>query len=343
MNIQSAKNIDQMIGNLVILGFDGTKVTPAHPLTVQIQKYHLSGVILFDHGKNITNPRQLQQLTKDLQHFSSYPLLIAIDEEGGRVARLRKKNGFSPVIPSPLYLAQTNDVNKTRFYYGQLASKLSKYRINCNLAPSVDLAVNPNNKVIVKNKRSFGDNPNIVTKHAAVFIEEMRKQSIITAIKHFPGHGSSNEDSHKGFVDVSKTWSVKELEPFQKLIEQDKADIIMTAHIYNKKLDANYPATLSYQTITELLREKLNYDGVIITDDLQMKAISDHYTLRETLQLAINAGNDLLLFTNQTEKKVTLEEIIREVKYLIKTEKINIEKIYEANVRIEKLKSTFSR
>ena len=117
----------------------------------------------------------------------------------------------------------------------------------------------------------------------------MKKEKIITVLKHFPGHGSSKSDSHLGFVDITKSWSFREIEPYYNLIHSNKVDMIMTAHVYNAKLDKKYPSTLSYKINTQLLREVLGYNGVIITDDLQMKAISKHYSLKDTIKLAINS------------------------------------------------------
>ncbi|MBU1643498.1 hypothetical protein KKE54_09065, partial [bacterium] len=152
------------------------------------------------------------------------------------------------------------------------------------------------------------------------------------------GHGSSKGDSHKGFTDVTATWTPQELEPFQQMIESRKVDMIMTAHIFNKNLDAEYPATLSYKVNTELLRNKMHYEGVIITDDLQMAAIHEHYTLKETVTLALNSGVDLLLFANQLEKPIGLDAIVKVITAQVNTGKISEKRINEAYIRVKKLK-----
>jgi len=213
---------------------------------------------------------------------------------------------------------------------------LKENGINCNFAPVVDLSVNPNNKVIVGLERSFGGKATNVTAFAKVQIKEQKKAGILSVLKHFPGHGSSLGDSHLGFVDISDTWNEKELEPYKTLIDENHVDMIMTAHVFNSKLDEEYPATLSYKINTRLLRHKMSYRGVIISDDLQMKAISEHFTLKETVTLAINAGVDILLFGNQLGHQ-DIDELIETIFEQVKNGAISHEKINHANARIKKL------
>ncbi len=168
-------------------------------------------------------------------------------------------------------------------------------------------------------------------------MEELKKQHVISVLKHFPGHGSSLADSHLGFVDISKTWSEKELEPYRYFIKNNKVDMIMSAHVFNDKLDKEYPATLSHNVNTNLLRYKLGFDGVLVSDDLQMYAISKHYNLKETLTLAINSGVNMLLFANQLAKPITLDEIVDTVYKQILSEQISLETIINANKRIDSL------
>ena len=158
----------------------------------------------------------------------------------------------------------------------------------------------------------------------------------MTVIKHFPGHGSSKADSHKGFTDVTNTWTSKELEPFMQMIEAQKVDMIMTAHIFNKNLDTAYPATLSYKVNTELLRNQMHYEGVIITDDLQMAAIHKHYSLKETVTLALNSGVDILLFGNQLGYQ-NIDELVETIFSQVKNNSIPMSRIIESNKRIKKL------
>lgn len=154
------------------------------------------------------------------------------------------------------------------------------------------------------------------------------------SLKHFPGHGSAKGDSHEGFVDVSDTWSEVELEPYKKLLHKTK--MIMTAHVFNKNIDDKYPATLSYKTNTELLRKKIGYDGIILGDDLQMKAIESHYTKEESIKLSLNSGIDMIMYCNQLGND-NVEEIIDIVYNLVKTNQVPFSRIEESNKRIDKL------
>ncbi|MCJ7765209.1 MAG: glycoside hydrolase family 3 protein, partial [Thiovulaceae bacterium] len=337
----SEPSLDKKIASLIVLGFHGTWIMPESAISKAIEK-GLGGVILFDQDplnkmkrKNIVNAKQLEQLDGDLQSVSESRLLICVDEEGGRVARLKEKDGFQ-TFPSAEEVGR-GDEAEARAYYGAMAKMLAHNGVNTNFAPSVDLlfAYNP---VIAGKNRSFSSDPETVSRYASIFVEEHRKHHVLSVIKHFPGHGSSKTDSHKGFTDVTMTWSAKELEPFLQMIEAQKVDMIMTAHIFNKKLDAVYPATLSYRVNTGLLRNKMHYDGVIITDDLQMAAIHKHYSLEETVTLALNSGVDILLFANQLAKPVGLDTIVKVIKAQIEAGKISRKRIDEAYARVKKLK-----
>lgn len=323
-------SLESKISNMIVIGFDGYDINKSSNLF----EYPLGGVILFD--KNIQNPKQLEKLIFKLKRFSQNRLLVTVDEEGGRVSRIGKVEGFIKTPSAKDVALQPKEDAKKQ--YANMADMLSSLGINCNLAPSVDLAVNPKNRVIVKNRRAFSKEPEVVVAYASIFIKEMQKKGVLSVIKHFPGHGSSLGDSHEGFVDVSDSWTKQELISFENLIKNDLVKIVMTAHIYNKHIDEKYPATLSYKTNYNMLREGLGFKGVLISDDLQMGAISKNYTLEETLKLAINSGVDLLLFANQISKPVKIEEIISCVVKLVENGKIDIKTIEKANERIEILK-----
>ncbi len=218
-----------------------------------------------------------------------------------------------------------------------MAKDLKYSGINVNFAPVVDLAINKENKVIVTRGRSFGESSNEVISYASIFVDELKKEKVISVLKHFPGHGSSLADSHLGFVDITNTWNQKELEPYRYFIKNNKVDMIMTAHVFNEKLDKDYPATLSYNVNTNLLRYKLGYEGVLVSDDLQMYAISKHYDLKQTLTLAINSGVDMLLFANQLAKPISLKQIVDTVYSQILNEEISLEQIIKSNQRINRM------
>lgn len=337
----SDSELKKMIGHMLIVGFNASKITPDSEIIKEINTYELGGVILFDiyytnrnKNKNIHTPQQLQKLTYNLQKFSNHKLLISVDQEGGKVARLKPKYGFAP-FPSAKEVA-----SNTPFYaqktYKKMSKMLKKNGINCNFAPVVDLSINPKNKVIVGLERSFGESTQSVVDYASILIEEQSKEGIISVLKHFPGHGSSLGDSHLGFVDITNTWNVKELKPYQELIESGNIQMIMTAHVFHSKLDSKYPATLSYNVNTTLLRDTMKYKGVVVSDDLQMKAISQHYTLKETVTLAINSGVDILLFGNQLAHN-DVPTLIQTIFEEVKNGSIEIERILESNKRIASL------
>ena len=335
----SDATLRQMIGQMLIVGFDGVAVDENSSIVHDMKRYHLGGVILFDKNlahpntpKNILSPTQLQKLTSDLQTFSPTPLFIAIDQEGGKVARLKPSYGFIHSAPSAQKIAAL-PIDEASKLYDLQAQMLQKNGINLNFAPVLDLTTNPDNPVIAKLERAYSADPAVVTKYALAMIESHNRHNILSVVKHFPGHGSSKADSHKGFVDVSGSWSEKELLPYKNLIKTKKIDMVMSAHVFNRQIDSTYPATLSYATNTALLREKLGFRGVIVSDDMQMKAISAHYTLKEALTLAINSGVDMLIFGNQldyTPTKAIVETIFKQVK----NGAIPYKRIVEANKRI---------
>ena len=335
------EEIQKMISKMVILGFNGENVGQNDEIYKDI-KSGLGGVILFDKDpndkqkvKNVRNKEQLKKLTSQLQSISKQKLLISIDQEGGIVQRLKKEDGFVDTLrASEVALKGESFAKQT---YKLLANDLKESGINTDFAPVVDLAINKENKVIVTRGRSFGQSSNEVIKYSSIFVEELKKQNIISVLKHFPGHGSSLGDSHLGFVDITNTWNEKELEPYKYFIKNNKVDMIMTAHVYNKNLDATNPATLSYNINTKLLRNKLGFEGVLVSDDLQMYAISKHYDLKQTLTLSINSGVNMLLFANQLAKPITLKQIVDTVYSQILNKQISLEQIIKSNQRIDKM------
>ncbi len=333
--------LKKMIGRMLIVGFDGESATKESRIVKYLKEYELGGVILFDRHfsnraktKNISSPEQLKNLTLSLKSFAFKPLIISVDQEGGKVARLKPAYGFQ-ATPSAKTVSEMDEY-MSRHVYDNLAKTLKESGINCNFAPVVDLALNPQNRVITGLKRSYSNDPKEVAKYAKIFMDSLQDKNIISVLKHFPGHGSSLEDSHNGFVDISKTWSEIELEPYIELIKSKNAYMIMTAHVFNSNLDPLYPATLSYKTNTKLLREKLGYKGVIVSDDLQMGAVAKHYTLKEIVTLSINSGVDMLLFGNQLSTQ-NIDELVETILVQIKSGAIPLNRILESNKRVELL------
>ncbi len=332
----------KMIGNMLIVGFEGEKLPKE--IKEDILKYHLGGVILFDKKggrvKNIKNPSQLRNLTKDIKKTAlkeGYKILICIDEEGGRVQRL-KKEGFIDT-PSAFYIGKKDNLKYTKTVYEKLSKELFDNGFNCDFAPVVDIAVNPKNKVIVKAKRSYGNLKRVI-RHSEIFIKALKKRGIVSVLKHFPGHGSSFGDTHRGFVDVTKSWKKEELLPYSYFIRKNLADMVMIAHIYNKKLDKKYIATFSSKIKEDLLRKKLGFRGVIVSDDMQMKAVSRYWSLKDALTLAINSGTDMLIFANQGKSDIKVSKIVKIIYNQILNKNIKIDRIIEANKKIERLKKS---
>ena len=337
--------LEKRIGQMLMVGFHGTEAPKGSQICKDIQRYHVGAVILFDYNpvdknkpKNIATKKQLATLTKQLQACSEDgKLLIAVDQEGGKVQRLKSKYGFYGKFPKASDVIKM-DQSKIKETYTKMSKELKSVGINYDLAPVVDLDINMKNHVIHGLGRSFGKDPKMVANYASTFIDAMHSNGVLTSIKHFPGHGSSVGDTHKGFVDVTDLWQKVELEPYRLL--KDKADTVMVAHVFNKKIDAKYPASLSYETVTKLLRWKLDYHGVVITDDLQMGAISQKYGLKNTLELAINAGVDILLIGNQLDPKKTVstKKLVDTIVSLVKSGEVTEETIDKAYKRIQNLK-----
>lgn len=295
------------IDQLLMIGFRGVEVTDASPIAAILEDTNLGGVILFDYDgpskkrdRNITSPLQVQELTQALQDRAQTPLLIAVDEEGGAVNRLKKADGFSYVLPRAKDLG-SKKVSNTLLQSKKLARQLKVLGINLNFGPVTDLDYGVRSPIIGALGRAFSSKPLTVVAHARAFIEGHDYYGIGTVIKHFPGHGSARGDTHQGVVDATRTYEAKELEPFQRLINDGDARAIMVAHLMNRDIDPEFPASLSKITVTDLLRKKLGFDGVVITDDLNMGAIAEKYSPGEAAVLALLAGNDLLIFSNNID------------------------------------------
>jgi beta-N-acetylhexosaminidase len=289
---------------MLVVGFRGLTPTEAEPIRSLIADGTLGGVILFSvdqltgGARNVESPDQLRSLVAALSGAATAaPLLVAIDQEGGQVARLGPSHGF-PATRSAADLGR-GDPSETAAAAAGIAATLTDVGVTLDLAPVVDLAVNPDNPSIAAVDRSFSADPAVVTAHARAFIEGLHAGAVTSAIKHFPGLGSAGADTHLGVVDVTDVWTDVELEPFQALIRDGLPDAVLTAHIFNANLDPDHPASLSAATVDGLLRGDLGFDRAVISDDLQMGAILDAYGFDEAVALAIEAGIDLLLVANQ--------------------------------------------
>ncbi len=305
-----------------MVGFREAEVGESTPVIRAIQDYGLGGVILYnidlksfleaqkqkpeltrDEGaklcpKNITSREQLKNLTSALKSYSKEPLLISIDQEGGLVSRLGPAAGF-PERESPKELGKRDDLAQTTKTAEGMAGDLKESGIDLNLAPVVDLDLNPEG-LISRNGRSFGPDPDLVFRHARAFITAHRKKGVLTALKHFPGKGSAGQDTHFEIADITSCYQEEELYPFSRLIQEGLADLVMTSHLNHRGWDEKYPVTLSPKILQGMLRGKLGYRGVIISDDLLMGAIVKQFSLEEACVLAVQAGVDILLASNNS-------------------------------------------
>jgi beta-N-acetylhexosaminidase len=302
--ITSPKDKSTLIGQMLMVGLQGTSPEDAKSFFNSLDERSIGGVILYDQNMtstppsshNILSPAQVKAFNETLQSLSETPLLIGVDKEGGQVNRIKKEYGF-PATKSWAHLGKINDLEETRKQAERTAQTLSDYGFNLNLAPVLDLSTN-SSSFIAKKERCSSNNPNIVFKHAKVLIDSHLKYRVLTVGKHFPGQGSSGEDTHEGFNAVSDSWSDIELIPYRQLIENQSLNAVMTSHLFHRGLDPDHPATLSFNILNKLLRKELEFNGIIFSDDPQMKAISAHYDLKKTLELMINAGVDIFCFGN---------------------------------------------
>lgn len=344
----SAKEtLDAKIAQMVFTGFHGSTLGTSNPIVKDIRDRRIGGVFLSDFGtstnsaalSNIKSPTQVKALIAALQQLAGGSLLIGVDQEGGSVARLKERYGF-PATVTQQYLGRLNNLRTTRRYADATAGTLANAGFNLNLAPVVDLNTNPSNPVIGKLGRSFSADPTVVINHSLQVLEAHRSRGLGCSLKHFPGHGSSRADSHLGFVDVTRTWSEGELQPYERIIKAGKCDLVMTAHIFNSKLDPELPATLSRKTITGILRDKLGFAGVIMSDDMQMKAISMHYSLERALYLAIDAGVDIFTLTPSRAYQGDLAlRVIRAIKSHVQSGAISPARIDQSYQRIRHFKA----
>ena len=337
---QTLDSLDLKIGQMIMIGLPKAEVDTAVLLEVQTGK--AGSIILFE--KNIPKTNSFAGLKKIVwtyQKAATIPLFLGIDQEGGKVNRLKEKYGFPRSI-SAAAMGRSKGLDSVRFYSESTASTLAGLGFNVNFAPVVDLAVNPENTVIVKVERSFSAQEDTVVMMAKEFIKQHRKYRVITVLKHFPGHGSSREDTHFGIADVTNTWSERELKPYKALLDSGYADAVMTSHIVNRKLDNRaYPGTLSNRVMDSLLRKGMGYNGVIFSDDMQMNAIAKQYGLEESIKLSINAGVDILCFSNNihTTEERTVDKVHSIIRHFVETGDIKMERIDESYRRIMKLKS----
>ena len=303
--------LDSMIGQMIMVGFSGSGERDAGVAAVrdQLNTGTIGGVVLYP--ENIGSPERLRWLTAFLRNAKSSPVpFIAVDQEGGLVQRLTRRNGHS-YFPSAFSVGRNPSFaspDSAKKLYANMAAELAHAGFNLNFGPVVDLNLNPWNPVIGQRDRSFGADPNIVTTMARAFIAAHREADIVTVAKHFPGHGSSHVDSHRALANVAETWKEIELDPYRNLAKEGMLDAVMIGHLYHPRFSdgAMLPASLSRRAVQALRDSYIGFDGVVVSDDMEMGAVSDDYSFEERVIKAVNAGTDLLVFSNVSARDADL-------------------------------------
>lgn len=338
-----AVSLDRKIGQMIMVGIRGTHLNAdVMALTrSQITNGSIGGIIFFKH--NIKNSRQFRIFVNSIKSLHvEQPLLLAVDEEGGKVRRLRKNQGFEE-FPSAAHVGTNLSLEDTYSLYSRMARQIHEVGLNVNLAPVVDVNINRLSPAIGQLNRSFSRNPGDVFDYSNAFIQAHNDAGVLTTLKHYPGHGSSREDSHNGITDITSTWRSSEQVPFQRIIDSAKVDMVMAGHLMDKSVDSKYPASISKSHIQITLRDKMGYTGVVITDDLQMGAIIKRYELEEIIVAAINAGCDILQFSDPLDIDQDLPQRFNEiVQQAIENDQIDPQRIHESYARIIDLKSRLS-
>ena len=333
----------ERIAPMLMVGFDGAGSHDAGARTMagHITAGRVGGICFI--AKNAVTRKGVESLT-GLFHLAAerrWPLLMAIDQEGGNVQRLSSHLGYG-FEPSPARVADTWDTNRARRIYAAMAAAMRDTGFNLNLAPVVDLGFEPRNVLITQKGRTFGTDAAAVVRYSRAFVEGHRNEGVLTALKHFPGHGSALGDSHEGTVDVTATWRESELTPYVCLAAEGMADMVMTGHVSHQMLTDGLPASLSAAAIGGLLRTRVGYGGVVITDDLDMKAVSKRFTREESVIRAVEAGNDILLATNDDSDPDLPLHMILAVQKGIRDGRLSTDRIEASVRRIAALKATLA-
>ena len=300
----------------------------------RIEEYPVGGIALF--SRNITSAEQLPMFISDLQSSSKYPLFIAVDEEGGRVARIANSDFFNVASYKSMEdIGKSGDASKAEEVGRQLGSYLKELGFNLDFAPVADTNTNPQNIVI--GDRSYGSDPALVARMVSAQLDGMHDSGIMGTLKHFPGHGDTKDDTHSGYVSIEKTWDeLKECELVPFITALPKADMVMVSHITAVNVTSDkLPTSMSETMITGKLRNELGYDGVIITDAMAMGAVADNYTSAEAAVTAVKAGVDIVLMPQN------LDEAFNGVMNAVTDGEISMERLDESVLRILKMKAKY--
>jgi beta-N-acetylhexosaminidase len=303
-SIEMPTELRDRIGQMVMVGFRGITAAEAQPTIRNIADGTVGAVVVYDVDaetggpRNIQSREQLRDLIGALKAASKMPVLVAIDAEGGFYHRLKEKYGFAPATPAA-EMGERNDLGFTRGAAGSIASELADVGIDMNLAPVLDL-LNPANLTVSARRRSFSSDPDMVAAQAREFVLAHHDHGVLTAAKHFPGMGGVLRPYSPGLGELIEAWSTKELEPYRALINEGLLDAVLTTRVTHAELDPDLPGCLSPTIIDGLLRREMGFDGVVISDALEMLAIWDVYGFERGTILAVNAGIDVLLYCNES-------------------------------------------
>lgn len=327
------------LASMLMVGFHGQNANAngAQTLAKHIATNRVGGVCFLGH--NTKSKAGIESLTNLFIRAAKHTIpLLAVDQEGGAVQRLNPRSGYVS-YPRAQTVAKKHNPVEAAGLYRKLALEMKHAGFNLNLAPVVDLGVEPANPVVFKWGRTYGADSEVVAKYAGAFVRAHRDVNMLTALKHFPGHGSTVVDSHAKPVDLTSTWHRSELTPFEILTANDAVDIVMSGHLIHHELTGSLPATLSPLAI-KLLRDEIGFRGVAMTDDLDMKAIRSSYSLMQAIVYAIRAGYDLILVSNSLEPDNMLpQKIFAAVKDAVRDGTISADSISESAERIKNLKA----
>lgn len=323
----------ERIGQLCMIGFEGPEVTP--DLRAWMKEYRPGGVILF--SRNVMDAEQIAHLTNELQAIAGdTPLLIAIDQEGGRVSRLPPE--FT-IFPPAATVAHSGSTELAYQAAAVTAKELRAVGINMNMAPVLDIHTNPDNPII--GNRAFGTEPEQVSLMGAATIAGLHDHLVLACGKHFPGHGDTTKDSHLELPVVTASrerLEAVELKPFRYAITHG-LQAMMTAHVHYPSLDPTNPATLSYTILSELLRQEMRFEGLIFSDDLEMRAILDHASVGDAAIRSLQAGVDILLICKTRDLETQAIEAVREA---VESRDIPPQALEASLARLQAIKQRFA-
>lgn len=327
-----ANELETQAARLFTVGFHGK--SPSDDLSRLIAR-GVGGVIFF--SRNVSEPRELADVTSHIKRAAGRSLLLAVDQEGGQVARLRK--GFTE-IPTMRAVGATGDARLARAVGALIGHEMRAVGFDMNYAPVLDVDTNPNNPVI--GARSFGRTPELVSEMGVAFAAGLESTGVAACGKHFPGHGDTSQDSHAELPRLPHSFERLErieLKPFAAAVSAG-IPALMTAHVIFEPLDARYPATMSRAVLHGLLRERLGYDGLVVSDDLEMRAIAGHYEIEETVERGLNAGVDHFLCCHTPG---LAHRAIEHVVHAVESGKVSRETLAAANRRFEAVTRRYAR